>query len=312
MAAVPARAGGQRQEKTMGHKSYFYLKQTARNTRQNWPTQLMTMLTVGLSVLIFSFFLLIYTNIIAAGERLGDDLRLIIYLQDEVAPEQQPMLRQKITDYGEVEKVVFISRAEAFSRLEQQLASEKDVLADLGVDFLPPSIEVYPRRNLKNLTNLKEFSDYLATLPGAQKVQYGQSWVERFGYFTELLRIVVILSGVLLILATVFMVSYTIRLTVVAKEAELEVLRLVGASNRYIQTPLFLEGVMQGILGSLLGVGLLFLIFKWTRLHLGGPGFLNLLDFSFFPASTTALIVTAATLLCAGGSLLSIRKYMRI
>jgi cell division transport system permease protein len=296
----------------MGYKSYFYLKQMALNVRQNWPTQLMTLLTVCLSVLIFSFFLLIYTNIIAAGERLGDDLRLIIYLQDEVAPELQPVLSQKITDYGEVEKVVFISRAQAFSRLEQQLDSEKDVLADLGPDFLPPSIEVYPKRNLKNLTQLKDFSDYLATLPGALKVQFGQSWVERFGFFTELLRIIVILSGVLLILATVFMVSYTIRLTVVAKEAELEVLRLVGASNRYIQTPLLIEGTMQGILGSVLGTGLLFSLFKWTQMHLSGPGFLNLLSFTFFPASTTAMIITAATLFCVGGSLLSIRKFMRI
>lgn len=296
----------------MGHRSYFYLKQMGLNVRQNWPTQLMTLLTVSLSVLIFSFFLLIYTNIIAAGERLGDDLRLIVYLQDEVGPELQPMLTKKITDYGEVEKVVYITRAQAFSRLEQQLASEKDVLADLGADFLPPSIEVYPKRNLKNLTYLKEFSDYLATLPGAQKVQYGQHWVERFGYFTELLRVVVILSGGLLILATVFMVSYTIRLTVVTKEAELEVLRLVGASNRYIQTPLLFEGTMQGILGSLLGTGLLFAIFKWTQLHLSGPGFLNLLDFTFFPLSTIALIIAAATLLCIAGSLLSIRKFMRI
>ena len=61
----------------MGHKSYFYLKQTALNVRQNWPTQLMTLLTVTLSVLIFSFFLLIYTNIIArrgtAGRRSAPD-----------------------------------------------------------------------------------------------------------------------------------------------------------------------------------------------------------------------------------------------
>ena len=196
--------------------------------------------------------------------------------------------------------------------MQKQLDSEKEVLDDLGPDFLPPSIEVYPERNLESLTTLKQFSDYLGTLPGAQKVQYGQNWVERFGYFTELLRIIVILSGVLLIMATVFMVSYTIRLTVVAKEAELEVLRLVGATSSYIRTPLMIEGVMQGVLGSSLGVLFLYLIFKWTQMHLGGPGFLNMLDFKFFQPSTTALIIAVAILLCTSGSFLSIRKYMRI
>ena len=293
-------------------KSYFHLKQTGHNIRQNWPTQLMTFLTVTLSVLIFTFFLLVYLNVMHAGLRLGDDLRLVVYLDNEVGPAQQPLLSKKITDYSEVEKVVFVSRAEAFARLQQQLSGEKDLLADLGPNFLPPSIEVYPKQSLRNFTHIKEFSTYLATLPGAEKVQYGQEWVERFGYFTELLRVVVALSGTLLVLATVFMVSYNIRLTVVAKESELEVLRLVGASNSYIQTPLFLEGIIQGLLGSSLGMVMLFAIYRWTASHLGGPGFLNLPDYSFFPLPTTALIITVSTLLCAAGSLLSIRKYMRI
>jgi len=272
----------------------------------------MTMLTVSLSVLIFTFFLLIYTNIINAGNRLGDELRLIIYVEEDVSPAIQPMISKKITDFGDVEKIVFISKEKAFKRLGEQLDSEKDVLEDLGADFLPPSIEVYPQRSLRNLTRLKEFSNYLATLPGAQKVQYGQNWVERFGYFTELLRVVVILSGILLVMATVFMVSYTIRLTVVAKESELEVLRLVGASNSYIQTPLLIEGILQGIMGAVVGMGLLFAIFKWTQMHLSGPGFLNMLEFTFFPVSTTATIMGAAILLCTGGSLISIRRHMRI
>ena len=296
----------------MGHKTYFYLKQTGRNIRQSWPTQLMTVMTISLSVLIFSFFLLIQMNIVKAGNSLGDELRLIIYLDEEVKPEVQPMYEEKIKAFSEVEKISFISKAMAFERLRLQLSSEKDVLEDLGPDFLPPSIEVYPKQNLSNLTKLKQFSDYLATLPGVQKVQYGQSWVERFGYFTELLRIIVILSGGLLIMATVFMVSYTIRLTVVAKEAELEVLRLVGANNKYIQTPLLFEGILQGIIGSSGGIILLYLIFQWTMANLGGPGFMNILDFSFFPPETSAIIVGVSILLCAGSSLISIRKYMRI
>lgn len=296
----------------MGNKSYFHLKQTGHNIRQNWPTQLMTLLTVTLSVLIFTFFLLVYTNVMQAGLRLGDELRLVVYLNSDVEPAQQSLLSKKIAAYGEVDRVLFVSRQEAFQRLQKQLAGEKDLLADLGSDFLPPSIEVYPKKSLGNFSNLKEFSDFLVTLPGAEKVQYGQEWVERFGYFTELLRVVVFLSGTLLILATVFMVSYTIRLTVVAKENELEVLRLVGASNRYIQTPLFFEGVIQGLAGSTLGLGLLFAIYLWSKVHLSGPTFLNLPDYSFFPLPTTVLIIAVSTLLCAGGSLLSIRKYMRI
>lgn len=296
----------------MGLKSYFHLKQVGHNFRQNWSTQLMGLFTVSLSVLIFSFFLLIYLNVVNAGARLGDELRLVVYLDNEVEPAMKPMLSNKITAYAKVDRVLFISRTEAFTRLQKQLDRENELLADLGPEFLPPSIEVYPEKSFRNFTKLKEFSEFLATLPGAQKVQYGQEWLERFGYFTELLRVIVGLSGILLVLATGFMVSCTIRLTVVAKENELEILRLVGASNRYIQAPLFLEGILQGVIGSTLGLTLLYMIFRWTRTHLGGSSFLNLFDYTFLPFSVTATIIGGATLLCAWGSLLSIRKHMRI
>jgi cell division transport system permease protein len=296
----------------MGLKSYFHLKQVGHNFRQNWPTQLMSLLTVTLSVLIFSFFLLIYLNVVNIGARLGDELRLVVYLDNEVEPALQPLISSKISTYAKADKILFVSRAEAFIRLQKQLEKEKDLLTDLGPEFLPPSIEVYPEKSFRNFTRLKEFSDFLATLPGAQKVQYGQEWLERFGYFTELLRVIVVLSGALLVLATGFMVSCTIRLTVVAKESELEILRLVGASNRYIQAPLFFEGILQGVLGSSLGLTLLYAIFIWTRTHLGGSTFLNQLEYTFLPFSVTAMIIGGTTLLCAWGSLLSIRKHMRI
>ena len=296
----------------MGLKSYFHLKQVGHNFRQSWPTQLLSLLTVCLSVLIFSFFLLLYLNVLNVGARLGDELRLVVYLDNEVEAPMQPLVTAKITAYAKVDKITFISRAEAFSRLQKQLEKEKDLLTDLGPEFLPPSIEVYPEQSFRNFTRLREFSDFLATLPGVQKVQYGQEWLERLGYFTELLRVIVALSGALLILATGFMVSCTIRLTVVAKESELEVLRLVGASNRYIQSPLFIEGILQGLLGSILGVSLLYAIFLWTRTHLSGASFLNLFSFTFLPFPATAMIIGGATLLCAWGSLLSIRKHMRI
>ncbi|HSH12785.1 MAG TPA: permease-like cell division protein FtsX [Desulfurivibrionaceae bacterium] len=296
----------------MGLKSYFHLKQVGHNFRQNWSTQLMGLLTVSLSVLIFSFFLLIYLNVVNAGARLGDELRLVVYLDKEVEPALKPLISNKIAAYAKVERVLFISQTEAFNRLQKQLDREKELLADLGPEFLPPSIEVYPEKSFRNFTRLKEFSEFLATLPGAQKVQYGQEWLERFGYFTELLRVIVGLSGILLVLATGFMVSCTIRLTVVAKENELEILRLVGASNRYIQAPLFFEGILQGLIGSTLGLTMLYAIFRWTRSHLGGSSFLNLLDYTFLPLSVTATVVGGATLLCAWGSLLSIRKHMRI
>jgi cell division transport system permease protein len=287
-------------------------RQVGRNLRQTWPSQLMTLLTVTLSVLIFAFFYLVYTNMLTIGAKLGDDLRLIVYLEEEPGPEMKEQLRRKITNFDEVEEIHFISKVEAYERFTRQMAQNKDVLEDMPHDFLPASIEVVPLKTLRGLNQIKLFSEYLAKLPGTIKVQYGQDWVERFYSFTRLLSIVVLLSGGLLILTTVFMVAYTIRLTIMGRQAELELLKLVGATNNYIRTPFLLEGLLQGLIGSTLGLASLYLLFDWIKLRFSGPGLLNLFEFTFFPYTASLTIIGVSILLCTVGSFTSMQKFLRI
>ncbi len=288
------------------------MRQAGRNLRQTWASQLMTLLTVSLSVLIFAFFYLIYTNMLNSGEKLGDDLRLIVYLEDDPGPEMREQLRRKITNFDDVEDIRFVSRQEAYERFAKQLGNNQDVLDDIPIDFLPASVEVVPLKNLRSLNQVKLFSQYLAKLPGTMKVQYGQDWVERFYYFTRLISIVVLLSGSLLILTTIFMVAYTIRLTIFGRQAELELLKLVGATNNYIRTPFLIEGVLQGFLGSSLGLFSLFILYQWIKSHFSGPGILNLFEFTFFPPVALIVIVAISIFLCTAGSFTSMQKFLRI
>lgn len=291
---------------------FAVLRQAGRNLRQTWPSQLMTLLTVSLSVLIFAFFYLVYTNMLNSSEKLGDDLRLIIYLEDDPGPEMQEQIRRKITNFDKVEDIIFVSRQEAYEKFRNQLGSNQDVLEDIPKDFLPASVEVIPLKNLRSLNQVKLFSEYLSSLPGTLKVQYGQEWVERFYYFTRLLSIVVFLSGSLLILTTIFMVSYTIRLTIFSRQAELELLKLVGATNNYIRTPFLLEGVLQGLLGSTSGLVSLYLLYQWIKQHFSGPGILEIFSFTFFPPEAILAIIIISIFLCTAGSFASMQKFLRM
>jgi cell division transport system permease protein len=291
---------------------FAVFRQAGRNLRQTWPSQFMTLLTVSLSVLIFAFFYLVYNNMLSVGEKLGDDLRLIVYLEEEPGPEMQKQLERKILAFDDVEEIRFVSRAEAYQRFSQQLGDNRDVLDDMPEDFLPASIEVVPLKNLRSLSQVKLFSDYLSKLPGTMKVQYGQDWIERFYYFTQLLSIIVLLSGGLLILTSVFMVSYTIRLTILSRQAELELLKLVGATNNYIRTPFLIEGILQGLLGSTLGIVSLFSLFHWIRLKFSGPGILSIFEFSFFQPQAVLTILVISVVLCTVGSYSSMQKFLRM
>ncbi len=272
----------------------------------------MTLLTVSLSVLIFAFFFLIYNNMLSVGDKLGDDLQLIVYLEEEPGPEMQEQLRKKILAFDDVEEIRFISKAEALRKFSDQLGDDRDVLDDMPQDFLPASIEVVPLKNLRSLSQVKLFSEYLAKLPAAEKVQYGQDWIERFYYFTRLISIIVLLSGGLLILTSVFMVSYTIRLTILGRQAELELLKLVGATNYYIRTPFLIEGLLQGFIGSILGLISLYSLFQWIKLKFSGPGIMSLFEFAFFQATTISTIIAVSIVLCAVGSYTSMQKFLRI
>ena len=288
------------------------LRHTFRNMLFTWKSQLMTLLTVSLSVLIFAFFFLIYFNAQQLSEELGDDIRLVVYLDEEPAPALKEEYERKILKFDQVDRIDFISREQAYQRFEKQLGSDRDVLTGVPADFLPPSIEVYPVRSLDSLSRIKRFSDYLQTLPGVLKVQYGKEWIERFYSFVQLIRIVVLLSGALLILTTTFMVAHTIRLTLLSRNEELELLRLVGATNNYIRMPFLVEGAFQGLLGATTGLVALYVLFNWIKLQFAGPMMITQLPFAFFPVFILLSIIAAATLLCALGSFSTTRRILQL
>jgi cell division transport system permease protein len=288
------------------------LSQTGRNILFTWASQLLNLLTISLSILIFSFFYLAYTNMINAGKQLGDDLRLVAYLDEEPSSALQEEYRRKILKFDDVKKIVFISSKDAYKRFKEELNTDRDVLADIPEDFLPPSIEVYPVRSLNSLTRIKRFSDYLLTMPGVLKVQYGRQWIERFYSFVRLMRIVVVLSGSLLILTSTFMIARTIRLTLASRERELELLQLFGASGTYIRMPYLIEGALQGLVGAGLGLTALYILFNWIKLQFSGSALFGFLPFTFFPLPVIITIIALSTLFCAAGSFSSTRKILKV
>jgi cell division transport system permease protein len=286
-------------------------RHTGRNMLQTWKSQVMTLFTVSLSILIFSFFYLSYFNALHIGQELGDDLRLIVYLDEDPSPPLQEEYRRKIKKFDAVDQIVFVSRQAAFDRFEKQLGDNKDILFDIQQDFLPPSIEVYPIKTLDSLSRIKRFSDYLYTLPGVLKVQYGKDWIERFYSFIQLMRIIVILSGFLLIMTTTFMVAHTIRLTLLSRQKELELLRLVGATDNYIRMPFLFEGALLGLIGASLGIGALYTLYNWIILQFSGSSLFQLFPFSFLPLPIVVILIVTSTLLCAFGSFSSARQTLR-
>ena len=144
--------------------------------------------------------------------------------------------------------------------------------------------------------------------PGVQEVQYDLLWIERLATGARLVRGVGAFLGGVLVLAGIFTISNVIRLTVYAREDELDIMRLVGATQAYVKGPFVTEGMIQGGLGGLLSVGLLWLAVRWLTQGLAaGSDLLGRAPIGL-PSGLPAMLVLGGMVVGVVGSLVSLRR----
>jgi len=290
----------------------FLFSHVISNLRSSWAMQLMTMVAVTISVLIFSFFCLISTNIQQIGLTLEEEVKIIAYLNQDQTPVNILRLTNKITKISDASAINHITPEQALSKMARQLGPEKALLNGLSPSFLPHTLEITPGGPGGEITNIKDTAGQIAALPGVVKVQYGEKWLKRFNQITHLIKATVILSGILLILTTTFMVSYTIHLSLNSRSDELQILKLLGATDSYIKGPVVMEAFLLGTGSALTGLAFLYLLFQWLINSFNNSNALYFIHLSFLPLPITVIILSLCIIFCVSGSLISIRKILHI
>jgi cell division transport system permease protein len=280
--------------------------------RQNFCAQLITTMVVSLSILIFAFFTLLYFNLQHFVDRFGAELGLVVFLTEDTPKDRIPSLYQKLTGLSEVEKVTYISSEEAFGRLEKFLKDEKEVLEGVDPQFLPPSFEIQVNRAVFQLKRIKQLAGEIDKWPEVSKVQFGQEWIDRLYVFSGLVRTIVAITGLLLLFTAAFVVTNTIKLTVYARQEELEIMRLVGATKMFMQGPFLVEAFLQGLVGSSLALGIVFAGYRFLQGFEAKSELLRGVSICFIPWHYTVAIITSSVLLCVIGTALAMRRFLRL
>jgi len=290
----------------------YFLKKALENFRINPFLSLVTLSTIAISMLILGLFALIYFNVQQFLQQWGDELQVTAYLEEKLSPEQTEELRSKVADWPAVEKITYVSKERALARFRSQLREYAGILEGLRGNPLPASLEIQLRPQVSRGGNIEEFSSRLERQPGVAEVQYGKRWMAKLRIFLDVLKLVGITVGSLLLLATIFVVSNTIKLTFYSRQEELEIMRLVGATDFFIKAPFLIEGLLHGLCGALLATGcLLLLVFLlFSQLHLP-------LRLAVVPGSQPTVQLIAGFLglgLVLGGlgSALSLRRFLRL
>jgi cell division transport system permease protein len=290
----------------------YFLRKALENLRINPFLSLVTLSTIAISMLILGLFGLIYLNVQQYLHQWGDELQITVYLEESLSPKQAEELRGKVANWPAVEKITYVSKEQALARFRGQLREYAGILEGLRANPLPASLELKIRSQVSRSVNIEELSTRLERLPGVAEVQYGKRWMAKIRMFVDVLKLVGLTVGGLLLLATIFVVSNTIKLTFYSRREELEIMRLVGATDFFIKAPFFIEGLLHGLCGALLATGSLLILMFLLFSHLHLPLRLALVPGPQPSVQLIAGFIGLGLLLGGLGSTISLRRFLRL
>lgn len=294
--------------------SYLVAHRALRNMRQSPFLCAAAVGTVAVALAILAFFALVVLNVQKITGHWSKEVQVVAYL--DVLPEER-QLRSWIEDIRhlpEVADVTVVSRQEAFDRFKKRLARDADLLDGLEPDILPASFEISLHEQYRTRRGVEAVIASLQQNQALSDLRYGQDWLDRFESFLNLLRLAGAILGGFLLFAALFIVANTIKLTLYARRDELEIMTLVGGTPLFIKMPFLLEGALQGATGGILALGGAYILFQFfVRRGLSALLPLTGLEgIAFLPGSWQLLVIAAGTLLGFAGSLISLRKFVRI
>jgi cell division transport system permease protein len=225
-----------------------------------WRSRLISVLSMGtiaVSLFVLGAFLTLASNLNDVVTRWTQKVQIVFYLQDDAEALVRQSLENRLKGDPAVEGTVFVSRETALERFRSLFHDMRSLPDDLGENPFPASIEVTLRPGHESPPEVERLVAAFEKAPGVQEAQYDLLWIERLATAVRLVRGVGLFLGGILLLAGVFTISNVIRLTIYAREDELDIMRLVGATQAYVRGPFVMEGLIQGGLGGLLSFGLL-------------------------------------------------------
>jgi cell division transport system permease protein len=297
-----------------GGKAGFFLSRAITNIKQNVFVNVVTIGTITLAILIVSLFLLIFVNLESAAENWSERVQVTVYFDKDLSAQDQASYRGKIAALSGVSRVNYVTREEALKRFKSRLKGQETLLEGVRSEVLPTSFEIALKRSHRDTIEVEKFVTTLKQIPGITEVQYGEEWVRRFNAFLNFIRLLGGLLGGFLVIAVIFIVSNTIKLTIYSRRDELEVMSLVGATSFFIKAPFLLEGLIQGAAGSAIAVVLLFGLYEGF-LHNAGS-FLTFnpttSGLSFLPLEYVGGLLLAGAVLGFVGSLTSLKRFINV
>lgn len=294
----------------------FFFNEAVNSLVRNWVMSMAAIVTVLVSMFVLGLGLIMFFNFEHAISDLRNKLEVEVFIKNTASPDQINELGDEIRAMPEVKDVVFVSKEEALERLRESLKGHEDVLDALSGNPLPPSYEITLKdpQKIEDVASRFFENPVVDNSPGTHDgVKYGGETSDRVLTVTTYFLIGGTGFVVLLTVASVLLISNTTRLSIFARRREVEIMRLVGATNWFIRWPFVMEGVFTGMAGA---AGAAVLVMLTNRFII--ESVVNKMPFLPFNSesvpmfSLILLVILGGTLLGSVGSGLALRRFLKI
>jgi cell division transport system permease protein len=291
----------------------YFLKQALRNIRENLTVHALGLGTMTSSLLIFGIFMLLFINVAGWIHGWGNSVSFSVYLKDDISPYKRDKVDSFLRQLHGEKTLRYISKEDAMADLKKTLGRHDAGLLDrLSSNPLPASYEVFFDRSQKQDLDPEALTAALAKLAGVADIQSSEEWLNDIKVIIDTVKLVSFFVGGLLCLCVIFIMTNTIKLTIFYRKAEIEILKLVGATDWFIKVPFLLEGIIQGFLSGVLTLLMLgggYLFFATKEIQFFGMNSLNLV---FLPFGYMALLFSISVALGMIGSLMALGRFFKV
>jgi cell division transport system permease protein len=288
-----------------------FVKKALADIRSNRFLNFITIITISLSILVVSVFLLFFENASRVIESWNQGGRAMVYLKKEFSPEMLPQVKARINAAGDIERMVYISKTQALDKLKREMSSQSTFLKTLNENPLPDALEI-KIKSYNSFEDVQALAQRIKSIDIVDDIEYGQGWLGKFLKIFNLFKMTGYAMCSLFFLIALFITANTVRLAFYSRKLEVEIMRLVGATETFIKAPFYVEGLLQGFFGGVLG--LVVLLIAYLTVSSGITQSLAAyvyFDIRFLSPKIIVLIVAGSTFLGWFGCYLSLKQILR-
>ncbi|MHB1684848.1 MAG: permease-like cell division protein FtsX [Bacilli bacterium] len=274
--------------------------------RNGWMT-VAAISAVAVTLLILGASLVLSVNVQAMSANIENQLQFNAYVSDSVPTKELPKLGNEIHAIHGVRSVTFISKAQALQKMKKLLQTNADLINGLG-NPLPNEFVI----QVVDPHQIPAIAREVKAVVGIGKVEYGGSVIPKLLSIMTIVRDTAIVFIAGLVIMGMFLISNTIKITIFTRRREIEIMKLVGATDGFIRGPFFVEGTLMGIVGALLPSLILYEGYRWLEKTVTLFPPFSLLPTPFVMDRVVLVLVGCGLFIGLWGSVVSMRKFLRV